>query len=64
MPNDSAIIAKAIIAYSSKMGKKIRYPKDTSTVDILVLIPVAAQQVFECIFIPLCVDITIQKLNF
>ena len=43
------------------MGKGIRRPKGPSIVDILALIPVAAQQVFWAFYIPLCVGIPIVK---
>ena len=37
------------------MGKEIRCPKEPSIFDILVLIPIAGQQVFGCIFYaPVC----------
>ena len=51
-PNGSAFITKAIRACSSKMGKEIRHPKDTSIIDVFLLIFVVAQQVFE--YIPVC----------
>jgi len=54
LPNCSAIIAKAIIAHSSKMGKELRQPAPL-IIDILALIPVAAQQVLGGVFYtPVC----------
>lgn len=59
------IIAKAIIAHSSKMGKEIRRPKGPSIVDILVLIPVAVQQVLDGIlYTPVCWYSESQNLGY
>ena len=55
------IIAKAIIAHSSKMGKEIRQPESPQSSTFSVWFPLRCNRFLCAFFIPLCVDIPIPE---
>ena len=55
------IIAKAIIVYSSKMGKEIRQPEPLLSSTFRLWFPLLGNRFLGAFFIPLCIDIPIPK---
>ena len=55
------IIAKAIIAHSSKMGKEIRQPEAPQSSTFWFWFPLRCNRFLCAFFIPLCVDIPIPE---